>query len=351
MNDVRALARPEIRSLRPYRAATYESGLLRLNANETPWRPAGDQTERGLNWYPETRPVRLTNALAAHYGVTPEQLLVTRGSSEAIDLLVRCFCRPGTDRVMLCPPTFGMYEVYAQLQGALVDHVPLDKNNGYTLDLAALEAALTDDTRLLFLCSPNNPTGNALPLDQIEAACRLMDGRGLVVVDAAYVEFADQDPTRDLLDQFAHVVVLRTLSKALGLAGVRCGAALAAPSIIDLLACILPPYSYSTPCADAVLAALADPDTVEQHIATLRAERQRVADALRALPDIQTIWPSAANFILVESTSASQYVAAAKSGGVSIRDFSWDPYTPGCVRITIGDPAQNDQLLEALANV
>ncbi len=351
MSKITELARPEVRDLRPYEPAQYLPGLLRLNANETPWRPAGDDSADGLNLYPEARPIRLTEALSRHYGVQSNQLLVTRGSSEAIDLLNRCFCRPGKDQIIICPPTFGMYEVYAQLQGAGVNQVPLNAEQGYTLDLPALEGAISASTKLLFVCSPNNPTGNTIPTGQIDAACRLMDGRGIVVVDAAYVEFAESDPTLELLDRHDHVVILRTLSKAHGLAGIRCGAVIAANEIINLLAGILSPYAYPTPSADAALAALAAPDNLPERLAIVRSERQRLVSALEKLDGVERILPSETNFILVQTTDPGRFVAAAKQGGVLIRDFRWDPYTPDCVRITIGNVAQNDQLLEALAHL
>lgn len=348
MSKVTDLARPEVRDLRPYRPAPAHAGLLRLNANETPWRPAGDNSANGLNLYPEARPVRLTAALAQYYGVAPEQVLVTRGSSEAIDLLVRCFCRPAEDRIVICPPTFGMYEVFAQLQGAGIVHVPLAKDREYALDLEGIEAAVSPQAKLLFICSPNNPTGNVIPMHQIDAACRAMSGNGIVVVDSAYVEFADSDPTRELLDRHDNVVILRTLSKAFGLAGIRCGAAIAAPAVTDLLDCILPPYAYPTPSADAALTALDARANLRERVATLRSERHRVAAALRKLPGVDRVLPSASNFVFVQASEPRQLVAAAKAGGVLIRDFSWDPYTPNGLRITIGDSAQNDQLLEAL---
>ncbi len=349
MRNIKSLARPEIRDLRPYRPAQFKTGLLRLNANETPWRPAGDDTADGLNLYPEARPLRLTQGLAGHYGIEPDQLLVTRGSSEGIDLLMRCFCRPGEDRIIICPPTFGMYEVYAQLQGADVVQRPLVAEQGYTLDLDGIEAAVSAQTKLLFICSPNNPTGNVIPTDQIDAACRAMNGTGIVVVDAAYIEFAESDPTRELLDRHDNVVILRTLSKVFGLAGVRCGAIIAAPAIIDMLSCILPPYAFPTPSADVVLAGLVDTSGLAKRISILRAERQRVVKALKMLPGIERVLPSATNFVLVRASDATRLAKAAKAGGVLIRDFSWDTFTPGCVRITIGSPEQNDQLLEALA--
>jgi len=348
MSTVKDLARPEIRNLRPYRPADSESGLLRLNANETPWRPAGDGSADGLNRYPQVRPFRLMETLADYYDVHTNQLLVTRGSSEAIDLLIRCFCRPAEDDIMICPPTFGMYEVYAQLQGAGTVTVPLDPQQGYALDLAGIAAAASARTKLLFVCSPNNPTGNQIPAAQIDAACRTLNGKGIVVIDAAYVEFAESDPTRELLDRHANIVILRTLSKAFGLAGIRCGALLASPAIVDLVGCILPPYAYPTPSADAALAGLGARDELEERLAILRSERRRVATALKDLPGVEQVLPSAANFILVRTAAPARLFAAAKAGGVLIRDFSWDPFTPGCLRITIGDRSQNDQLLDAL---
>lgn len=353
MSSILELARPEIRDLRPYRAAQYEEGLLRLNANETPWRPPADNTAAGLNRYPETRPVTLTQSLADFYGLALDQLLVTRGSSEAIDLLVRCFCSAGQNDVVICPPTFGMYEVYAQVQGAGVVEVPLIKTDGFRLDVDGIKAAWTDRCQLLFLCSPNNPTGNCYATSEIADLCGFLDGRGLVVVDAAYIEFADQNPTIELLRRYPNVVILRTLSKALGLAGIRCGAALASPEIVDLLGRILPPYAYPTPSQDAALACLdaGFRDELIRRAKTIQTERDRINTELEKLPGVIRVWPSEANFLLVETADPAAFSAAAKRGGVMIRDFSADPATEGCLRITVGDPAQNDQLLTALGTI
>ncbi len=353
MSTILELVRPEIRDLRPYRAAQYAEGLLRLNANETPWRPPGDDTARGLNRYPETRPVTLTECLARYYDLAADQLLVTRGSSEAIDLLVRCFCRAGENDILICPPTFGMYEVYAQIQGAGIVEVPLLRDDGFALDVGGIKAAWTERCKLLFLCSPNNPTGNRIETARIDELCRFLDGRGLVIVDAAYIEFADQDSSTELLGRHENVVILRTLSKAFGLAGIRCGAALAAPQVVDLLGRILPPYAYPTPSQDAALACLA-PDfrgELEKRAAHLRSERDRLAQSLQQFPSVTRVWPSEANFLLVETRDPAGFVTAARQGGVLVRDFSANPFTEGCLRITVGDSAQNDQLLGALGAI
>lgn len=350
MSSIVELIRPEIRRLRPYRSAHFEQGLVRLNANENPWRPPGDTSEPGLNWYPEPRPLSLQGRLAEHYGVVPEQLLVTRGSSEAIDLLIRGFCRAGSDSIVICPPTFGMYEVYAQVQGAAIRVVPLQRDRGYTLDLRGILDGWTEMDRLVFVCSPNNPTGNLLAETDIAELADALDGRGCVVLDAAYAEFSGSDQSIELLAKFDNVVVLRTLSKAMALAGVRCGALLGDRQIVELIGCILPPYSFSAPCTAAVGLSLEQDNRAlcQQRAGLIKTERARMADALSEMPGVIRVWPSDANFLLVEVRDPRQLVADAKEGGVLLRDFSWDPYLPGCVRITIGTPEQNNRLLEAL---
>ena len=351
MSRLQTLFRPELISLQPYRAAEYAAGHLRLNANETPWRPTGDTSMAGLNRYPEVRPATLTARLAAHYRVANERLLVTRGSSEGIELLIRATCRTGLDDILICPPTFGMYSAYAQVQGAGIVEVPLKRDQGFALDLPAIEIAWRERCKLLFLCSPNNPTGNSIPAAQIGELCEWLDGRGLVIVDEAYQEFATSDSSSELLDRYPNLVVLRTLSKALGLAGVRCGATLADPAVIDMLSRVLPPYSLSTPCTDAVLAALDEAAARQSDIDNLVAERERVAEALAANPRIEKVWPSDANFLLVQAGDAGKLVSDARQAGVLIRDFSQNPYTPGCVRITISTQDENNRLLEAIAGL
>ncbi len=346
------LLRPDIRQLRPYKPADYVSGFIRLNANETPWRPPGDETRDGLNRYPDPRPAELTERLTAFYGLQPGQLLVTRGSSEAIDVVVRAFCRAGQDNVLICPPTFGMYEVYAQIQGAGVQQVPLDRAAGYSLPVDTILREWLPATKLVFVCSPNNPTGNRFPDTDVRRLCAGLAGRGVVILDAAYQEFAGEDPLRALLAAHDNLVVLRTLSKALGLAGVRCGALIGRSDLVELLSRVLPPYCFPTTSQDAVLRLLTP--GASQELARRRglilAERERLLAALPRVPGIDRVWPSAANFILVESREAPAVVARARAAGILLRDFSWDPLLPGGIRITIGSVAENDQLLNALRN-
>jgi histidinol-phosphate aminotransferase len=203
----------------------------------------------------------------------------------------------------------------------------------------------------LFLCSPNNPTGNRIADEDIALVAEALRGRGCVVLDAAYAEFAATDRSLQHLERFENIIVLRTLSKAMALAGVRCGVLLGTPRVVDLLSCVLPPYTFPVVCVEAVERCLVPANAVEwmRRVDALISERTRLAVALAQIPGITRVWPSDANFILVEATDPRRLVAAARAGRVMIRDFSWDAFLPRCVRITIGTPEQNDQLLRALS--
>lgn len=350
MSTTLELLRPEVSRLKPYRPADYVGGFIRLNANETPWRPPGDESRDGLNRYPDPRPAALTAQLAAHYGVPEDELLVTRGSSEAIDLLIRSFCRADQDEIIICPPTFGMYEFYAQVQGAGIRRIPLDRERGYALPVPEICAQWTDCSKLVFVCSPNNPTGNCFPDSDIDQLCTSLSGRGVVVLDGAYIEFAAADPMHDLLARHDNIVVLRTLSKSLSLAGIRCGSLIGHGPLVELIGRILPPYCFPTSSQDAVLDCLSV--AAQTELAARRriivAERQRLAADLAQLPDVIRVWPSDANFLLVETTTGSTLTARARAGNILLRDFGWDPGLPNRVRITVGSPADNQQLLKAL---
>jgi histidinol-phosphate aminotransferase len=351
MSAVARLARPEILALEPYAHAAWEPALERLHANENPWRYVGDRSAAGLNRYPEPVPRAVEARLAALYGVPPEQLIAGRGSDEGIDLLARAFLRPGRDAALLCPPTFGMYALAARIQGARLLEVPLDRARGYAADEAALVAALDADVKLVFLCTPNNPTGNALDPQPILRLAERLAERALVVVDEAYAEFGSAPSLASRIGQLPNLVVLRTLSKAYALAGARVGAVLADAAVVDVLRRVIPPYSMPTPTIEAVLEALAPAPLARARarIEEIRGERRRVAAALAALPLVRRVHPSEANFLLVECRDAAAALARARAAGLLLRDFSRGPLTPDALRITIGTPAQNDRLLEGLA--
>lgn len=349
MSGVAELARPEIRALRPYQPAAAADGV-RLNANEAPWRQQWDDTPRGLNRYPEPWPQKLAEALARLYEVDASQVAVTRGSDDAIDLLLRVFCRAGVDRIVVCPPTFGMYRVAAQVQGAGVISIPLLAERDFALDSAAVVAAAGDGAKLIFLCSPNNPTGNSIAQRTVAELCAAVSGTALVVVDEAYIEFSEQASATRLLSEYPNLAVLRTLSKAHALAGARVGALLAAAEVVDLVRGVMPPYALPSLSIDAALG-LANADyqaCIENRIRQTRRERTRLSVALAEMPGVVRVWPSDGNYLLVRFVDPAGVLRHARSRGILLRDFSAQPELANCVRISIGDPAQNDALVAAL---
>jgi histidinol-phosphate aminotransferase len=345
------IARPEIRSLRAYEHAVWEPGHVRLHANELPWRAHGDSSQAGLNRYPEPHPYELTTALARFYGVAPGMLLAARGSDEAIDLLVRSYCSAGADAVLICPPTFGMYGVAARVQGARVIEVPLRREAGWSLDTAAIRAQCPRSVKLIFLCSPNNPTGNLLAAEDVLALARELEGRALVVVDEAYVEFAGRAPLTGELGSCPGLVLLRTLSKAHGLAGARCGCLLADAELVALLRKVIQPYAVTQLSIEAVTHSLepAPLRASRERIAAVKAERTRIAARLAQLPGVQQVWPSEANFLLVEFADPAAALARTHGAGLLIRDLRHVPGLAQALRISIGTPEQNDRLLASLA--
>jgi histidinol-phosphate aminotransferase len=351
MSDILRLARPEIRALVPAAAHSHgDTARIRLHANENPWPDEGDEAPVALNRYCDGQPRALVQALAAHYGCAADGILVTRGSDEAIDLLVRAFCRAGTDRILVCPPCFGMYRFSAEVQGAGVVAVPLAAD--FQLDADALVRGWTPAVKVVFLCSPNNPTGNALDTAAVERVLAALDGRAIVAIDEAYVEFAQGPGFLDALHRHPGLVILRTLSKAHGLASSRCGVAIAAPELIELLGRIMPPYALPGPTVAAALAAL-DPQRLARTRGRIRAladERERLRAALAGIDGVLRIWPSEANFLLVEFDDAARALAAATDRGLLLRDFPGQPRLAGCLRITIGSREENDRLLAALGS-
>ncbi|MET0280469.1 MAG: histidinol-phosphate transaminase [Steroidobacteraceae bacterium] len=343
-------ARPDIRAMAPYSHAAWEPALTRLHANELPWRIDGDTSQAGLNRYPEPQPPELVRGLAQLYGVRPEQLLVGRGSDEAIDLLLRVFCRAGVDNVIICPPTFGMYAVAAHIQGAQVRAVPLLAAQGFALDEPALLAQVDANTKLVFVCSPNNPTANALPAGQLLRIAGLLAPRALLVVDEAYVDFAGTAGLVAQLPQLPNLAILKTLSKAHGLAGARVGALLAAPEVIQLARKVIPPYAITELTVEAVTPQLqpAAVAAMRARAAALIAERSRLAAALSRCPLIEKVWPSDANFLLVDCHDADAVLGRVRQAGLIIRDVR-QPLLPRSLRFSVGTPEQNSRVLEALS--
>jgi len=347
-----SLARPDILTLQPYVHAVWDPAYERMHANENPWRASGDATDAGLNRYPESPATALHARLAELYGVSSDQVLAGRGSDEGIDLVIRSFCRAGQDSVIICPPTFGFYKVAAKVQGAGVIEVPLLRSEqGFALDKAAVLAACTSNVKLVFLCTPGNPPGTALDADSMLSLCRELDGRALIVVDEAYIEFANRPSFANLVTQYKNLVVLRTLSKAYALAGARCGTIIAEAEIISLLARVIPPYAVPTSTVEIVLTTTdaQHRKQIEQRIALLIAERERLVEQLERCSLIRHVFPSDANFILVECVDAERVFNAAKSVGLIVRDQRSQPQCADCLRISVGTPEQNARLMNGLA--
>ena len=348
-DQVLALVRPDILALAPYSSARKESkgGRVWLDANENPETPAAHKPL--LNRYPEPQPSDLLARLAGLYAVSPAQALITRGSDEGIDLLLRTFCRAGQDSILITPPTYGMYVVAAGIQGAKTVRVPLIREKNFALDADAVLRAVTPDVKLVFLCSPNNPTGGLLDRAAVLSVVRVLAGRAVVVADEAYVDFSGQPSLAAEIPANPNLVVLRTLSKAYGLAGARVGTTIADPAVIAVLQKVIAPYPVPAPVLTAALAVLT-PEGIAAAQASVRqlvAERERLLAALPRLASVKRVWPSDANYLLVEVADAARAMAAGRAAGVIWRDRSKD--VPNTIRLTVGTAEENNQTLEVLS--
>jgi histidinol-phosphate aminotransferase len=346
--SITRLVRPELRAMHAYDAAEQVDDTIRLNANESPRRSTIGNFRRPLNRYPEVRPQKLQTALAKRFGCRADQLLVTRGSSEAIDLVIRTFCRAGKDSVLVTSPSFSMYRHYAEVQGAGLIEVETQPECDFAIDVDAILAAAEESTRVIFICSPNNPTGTVLARTELE---RLLQERGdasAIVVDEAYIEFGDKPSVTDLLDRHGNLLVLRTLSKALGFAGARCGAVAGPASVISILSAVQAPYALATPVVECVEDALEDEQLAlaEQAVLDTIAERERLVAALNNYAFVGKVWPSDANFLLVRFTDARAVMRHCQEQNVLLRHFGGA--LDDCIRISVGNRDENDQLLRAL---
>ncbi|MEM7431596.1 MAG: histidinol-phosphate transaminase [Pseudomonadota bacterium] len=340
------IIRPQVAAHAPYRPSAIPPNMTCLNANES----AEPTNSEALNRYPENRPIQLGTQLAALYQVPVDNLLVTRGSSDAIDLLVRACCIEGRDNIVTTTPTFDMYAKYAQLQGADVRYVPLNPDNNFALETDEVISICDTRTKLVFLGSPNNPTGSLVSVSDIRTLLRARANQSIIVVDEAYLEFSEQSSATSLLSEFDNLVVLRTLSKAFATAGARCGCAIAARVVIEALDKLLPPYALPTPVVDCVLRATsaASLAAATQAIAEVRAHRAALTSALKKYSFVETVWPSEANFLLVRFANAADVHAHLYADNLLVRNFASDTTLEDCLRITIGTGEQQWQLLASL---
>lgn len=350
MNPLISLARPEIVSLKPYAHAAWLPSLTRMHANEAPWRPQGDTTSAGLNRYPEPQPQALIERLASLYGVSVAQVLATRGADEAIDVLSRIYLRAGSDAILQCGPTFGMYQVAARIQGAEVIELPLDRGQDWQIDPQRVVAAWRPAVKLVYLCSPNNPTANLVSQAALEHICTALDGKAIVVIDEAYIEWSRSESLVGWLERFQTLAILRTLSKAHALAGARLGALLAAPELIEIARRVIPPYALAQPTIEAALRAL-EPDELAASQAKLEAllmEKDYLRRGLCRSPLVAKVWPSDTNFLLIDCRDADRFMKNSVAGGLIVRDLRAHPALADSLRVSVGTRAQNDALLSCL---
>jgi len=344
MFDIHSIIRPNIKDLVPYSSARDEftgEAKVFLDANEN---SLGSPLLKWYNRYPDPHQQALKEKLSHIKGIAPAHIFLGNGSDEAIDILYRAFCEPGRHNVVICPPTYGTYEVSAHINDVAVRKVPLTE--AFQLDLEAMEAAVDADTRIIWLCSPNNPTGNSLDRGDIEMILNNFDG--IVVVDEAYINFSRHRSFIPDLADYPNLVVLQTLSKAWGLAALRVGMAFASTDIIGIMNRIKPPYNINEAAQQLASDALEEVEQVNEMISILVTERDRLAAALETHPLVQHVYPSDANFLLVKVNGGRKVYDFLLTQGIVVRDRSTTPGCSDCIRITVGTPTENEILLRAL---
>ncbi|MFP2421047.1 histidinol-phosphate transaminase [Pseudescherichia vulneris] len=347
--SIEELARKNVRDLTPYQSARRLGGKgdVWLNANEFPTAVTFDLSQQTLNRYPECQPKAVIDNYAQYAGVKPEQVLVSRGADEGIELLIRAFCEPGKDAILFCPPTYGMYSVSAETFGVEYRTVPALEN--WQLDLQAIADKL-DGVKVVYVCSPNNPTGQIINPQDLRALLEMTRDKALVVADEAYIEFCPQATLSTWLADYPHLVVLRTLSKAFALAGLRCGFTLANEDVIALLMKVIAPYPLSTPVADIAAQALSPQgiNAMRERVAQILAERQYLVTQLREIPCVEQVFDSETNYILARITASSAVFKSLWDQGIILRDQNKQPSLSGCLRITIGTRDESQRVIDAL---
>lgn len=338
--QITELIRPNIRSLEPYSTARdeYEGDLgIFLDANESPF-------DNGYNRYPDPRQARLKSLLSPIKGVPVDNIFIGNGSDEAIDLLFRIFCEPGRSNAVAIAPSYGMYEVAADINDVRMRKVLL--NDDFSLPVERILEAADADSRLMFICSPNNPTGNAFPREDIERVVR--EFPGIVVVDEAYIDFSDRPGLLPVLDEFPNLVVLQTLSKAWGMAGLRCGLAFASSEIIGYMNRVKYPYNINVATSAIAERLLKEP--VPSHVKVIKEEREKLAENLASLPFVEKVYPSDANFLLVKVGDANALYDYLIANKIIVRNRDKVALCKGCLRMTVGTPEENQKLIETLRN-
>jgi len=344
MFSINNIIRENIKNLTPYSSARDEykgEASVYLDANENAY---GSPLEQQYNRYPDPLQYKVKKRLSDIKGVPPRNIFLGNGSDEAIDILFRSFCNPGVDNVILVPPTYGMYQVSANINDIQVKNVLLIED--YQLNMEGIAEAIDQRTKIIFICSPNNPTGNSINRDDIETL--LANFNGLIVVDEAYINFSRQKTFIQELTEYANLVVLQTLSKAWGLAGLRVGMAFASEEIIEVMNKVKPPYNINEASQELALKALQNVAQVNDWIKETLAQRDKLVLNLKNFDFVLDIYPSDANFILVKTTDPKAIYNFLVERGIIVRDRSKIDLCEGSLRITVGTPTENDILLNTL---
>ena len=339
--DIYSLARPNIRNLAPYSTARDECQVKIgsfLDANENPF-------ANGYNRYPDPRQAELKSLISRIKGIPVMNMFIGNGSDEAIDLCFRIFCEPAVDNAVSIVPTYGMYRVAADINNVQMREVPLGE--GFSLPVEALLEACDANTKLMFVCSPNNPTGNAFPVSEILKLAEAFDG--MLVVDEAYIDFSSERSLTEYLAEYPNLIVLQTLSKAYGMAALRLGLAFGDKRTMSMFANVKYPYNISLSSMEKAMGLLVR--DVKAEVEVIKAERSRMAEALAALPRVRKVWPSDANFLLVEVDEARGMYDELLAAQVIVRDRSKALACAGCLRITVGTPAENDKVLAVIGGL
>ena len=344
--NLQNLVRENIKRLTPYSSARKEfkgAAKIFLDANENSF---GSPLAVNYNRYPDPLQLEIKEKIAKLNNVKPSEIFVGNGSDEAIDLLFRIFCEPKKDNILICPPTYGMYEVSAEINDVGIKRANLTKD--FQLDLEKIESEIDEQTKLLFVCSPNNPTGNSFPKNEILDLARIFGG--IVVVDEAYIHFSGENSLTEEINNFPNLVVLQTFSKAWGLAGLRVGLAFANEEIISIFNKVKPPYNVSAIAQKAILDALENKEKVKHTIDEITKEREKLIENLSKLEIVKKIYPTDANFVLVKTVDAEKIYKFLLDEKIVVRNRNNIEMCAGCLRITIGTPSENEELVKSLKN-
>lgn len=347
MINLESLVRKNIRNLKPYSSARDEfkgKADIFLDANEN---SLGSPIQSQWNRYPDPRQTELKKAISQLKNVATDRIFLGNGSDEAIDLLVRAFCEPASDQIMILPPTYGMYQVCADINNVSIVSCPLTAD--FNLDVPAILNNLTDYVKMLFICSPNNPSANAMRQSDIEQI--LQNSNAIVVVDEAYIDFSGKPSLLPLLDKYANLVILQTFSKAWGLASLRLGMAFADPYIIHILTNIKPPYNISGLTQQMAMEAIQNIELKNKMVATLLVQRTYLMENLQQLQTVDQVFPSDTNFILVRFKNSKRIFDQLIQSGIIIRDRSKALHCENCLRFTVGTELENKRLIEKLKSL